>query len=85
MPCLRYFYSRIGRPWLRVGCAACACRPAHGPDASLATSLPMLQILPYIWSYAYTTTGLQPSQVGLSQMTIAGCGVGLAISRTYGG
>jgi len=37
-----------------------------------------------IWSYAYSSTGLEPADVGLSQMTIAGCGVGLSLSRTYG-
>lgn len=41
------------------------------------------ETLPHIWSYAYTSTGVHPSEVGLAQMTISGCGVGLALSRTY--
>ena len=37
-----------------------------------------------MWAHAYTSMGVEPSQVGLGQMTIAGCGVGLALSRIYG-
>jgi len=42
-----------------------------------------IELQPHIFSYAFTSSGTQPSEMGRLTDCVTGCGVGLALSSTF--